>query len=138
MIKFCAGGFGVKQFVTLLVTLLVAVPMALGLLAGFAYHSTGDDVVPRPTVTAMETRLTLRDYTWNEPVMAGLVRRDFAATSTEDFQDLGTFTEPGISLACPEGYTSAATILYGDEAVWQGAAEDIAGAVLLDDGEYRL
>ncbi|MGD9559487.1 MAG: M23 family metallopeptidase [Oscillospiraceae bacterium] len=130
-----------KRFAIVLLTILLSAPIALGLMAGFAYFATGEASVPAPAITAMGTSLAPRAFEWQEPVMAGILYRDFTRQAPDDAcTDLGEVTTTALTLDVPEEYAAGARaeVLYGGTRVWEGRAQDIGQLALLENGSYRL
>lgn len=127
-----------KRVWAVVLTILLAAPMALGILAGFAFYTTDEKTVPTPVVVAMGTRLLPEGYTWQTPVLAGVMYRDFAAEGLRECAELGELAVPTLELELPEGYRTAAEVAYNGEVIWTGRAEEIGDLTLTDNGAYRL
>lgn len=127
-----------KRILVLLVTLLVAIPLALGAVAGLSYYTTSADTVPSPVIKAMETQLTPTGYEWRQPVFGGLIYRDFSRPAADAPTDLGQLNEPIFPLEVPDGYDAKATVTQGDQVVWKGRVTEMQGYQFLHNGNYHM
>lgn len=127
-----------KRALILLVTLLVATPLALGIMAGLAYYGTRAEHIPAPVITMINQNVSPSGYTWRSPVFGGLLYRDFSKTPPQRVQDIGELDGAYFSLSVPEGYDTTATLTRMGETVWSGRAADLAGYQFTDNGRYRI
>lgn len=127
-----------KRLLIIIISLLVAIPLAIGVMAGMAYYTTSEDSVPTPTLTVMDTQLPRAGYSWREPVFGGMIHRDFESPAL-DSQRLGTLTDPQLLLEPPEGgYKTTIQVLYKNEEVWSGSAAELTNYRFMTNGQYKL
>lgn len=127
-----------KRVLILLISLLVSIPLALGVMAGLAYYSTSAEHIPNPSISIMDQTLKSSGYKWRTPVFGGLIYRDFIQESPARIEDLGELTTPSLRLSVPDGYDSLVKLTCMGETVWSGRAAELADYEFLDNGRYRM
>ena len=114
-----------KRVIILLVALLLATPLALGVMAGLAYYSTSAEHIPQPVVTLLDQEIQPCGYSWYTPVFGGLLHRDFVQPAPGRIEDIGTVDGQYFTISVPEGYNCQATLTRMGEVVWSGRAARI-------------
>lgn len=127
-----------KRALILLVTLLVATPLALAVMAGLAYYGTSAEHIPAPTITLLSETVKPAGYSWRSPVFGGLIYRDFEKESPQRIQDIGEMQGAHFDLTAPDGYETTATLTRMGETVWSGRGADLASYTFTDNGRYRI
>lgn len=109
--------------------LLVAVLAALivGGVVAWSYYRTDAAAFEAPAVRVGDTTLAVNGYTWNAPVMGGLLYKSSEAPATLHTQELGVWQQPSLEIEMPGGCLSHLVV------------RDANGGVLLDaNNETRL
>lgn len=127
-----------KRALILLATLLVATPLALGIMAGLAYYGTSAEHIPSPAVTMLEQAVAPCGYTWRTPVFGGLIYRDFNQPPPQRIADIGEMAGANFDISVPDGYETQATLSRMGSIVWSGRAAELPDYTFLDSGRYRI
>lgn len=127
-----------KRTLILLATLLLAIPISLGIMASLAYYSASAKHIPKPIVKIMNQNVAISGYTWRTPVFGGLVYRDFKMPLPERIADIGEVKAKHFEVESPDGYETNATLSLMGQTVWAGRADDLAEFEFLDSGRYRI
>lgn len=128
-----------KRFLLILISLLVSVPLALGIVAGLAYRTTTESAVPRPAVVVLDQNVLPCGYQWREPVFGGLIYRDFNRTAGDESNEpIGDLYDPLLNITLPEGYKATATVERGGQVVLEGDMEQLAAFQFIDNGLHTV
>lgn len=124
----------------LIIAILVSIPLAIGVMAGLAYYTTGEGAVPSLKVTVMGEDLAPMAYSWHEPVFGGLLYRQFTKMAGEEGEaaDIGALENPYIEFAVPEGQNPTVEFLRGGSVIWTGSPEEAAAYQFVDNGSYDM
>lgn len=128
-----------KQILITISVILVAVPLLLGGVLGIAYFSVGADSVPAFTVEYNGQQIAPVGYEWHQPVLSGLLYREFVQSPSLSAADIGTITEDEFTFTLPAELEDAAvTVTKDGETYWQGSPDDWGSVTFPRDGAYIM
>lgn len=127
-----------RRIFIILSTLLVAIPLTMGVLAGVSFYNTSEENLPSPTISVMGTTLAPAGHDWQEPVFGGVLYRHFLKRPEGQAEHIGKLTDPALTVTLPSEYTATATIFHGGSRVWSGRSQDLDEYLFLDNGRYEL
>ncbi|MDL2324585.1 M23 family metallopeptidase [Ruminococcaceae bacterium OttesenSCG-928-A16] len=128
-----------KRLGIILLVFIIAVPCILGGILLVSYNSTTEDTVPLITITAAGQTCAPSSYTWHQPLIAGIMVKDFATTPTLESKDLGRLTQPTLPLVVSEPFTSETVTLFeGNAQQWAGTLQQWNTHPLTASGTYVL
>lgn len=109
-----------KKILLWLLLVAVLVVLLVGGVVAWSYYRTDAAAFEPPAVSVGGRSLAVNGYTWNAPVMGGLLYKSSEAPATLQMQDLGVWQQPSVEIALPGGCASHMVV------------RDADGAVLLD------
>lgn len=127
-----------RRLIIALIALVIAIPLALGAVAGLSYLTTTSSIIPHPHIQAMGISISPTGYNWREPILGGLIYRDFLEDVQNLPANLGVLAGESIPIAIPNGYTAKATITRENDTVFEGTQEELAQFQFIDNGTYQM
>ena len=116
-----------KKILLWLLLVAVLVVLIVGGVVAWSYHNTDAAAFDAPAVRVGGTGLAVNGYTWNVPVMGGLLYKSSEAPATLQAQELGVWGERSLEIAMPGDCLSHMVV------------KDANGNVVLDaNNETRL
>lgn len=117
-----------KRILLWLLLVAVLVGLIVGGAVAWSYSKTDAAAFEPPAVSVGGTALAVNGYTWNAPVMGGLLYKSSEAPATLQAQELGVWAEPSLDIALP-----------GDGCLSHLVVRDAGGGVLADvNNEARM
>ena len=117
-----------KKILLWLLLVAVLTVLIVGGAVAWSYHNTDAAAFDPPAVSAGGQSLAVNGYTWNVPVMGGLLYKSSEAPATLQAQELGVWDQASLEITMPGGSCRSHMVV-----------KDANGGVLLDaNNETKL
>lgn len=126
-----------KKFAIFFLIFILAVALISGGVLYFSYQHTTDESVPSVTLTVQDEEFTPNKYSWHEPLIAGIMEKDFSYNSGQP-NVLGILNAQTLPLTLSQDYNTYVTLQKNNQQIWSGTLAEWNEYHLSESGNYAL
>lgn len=128
-----------KRFGITLLIFIIAVPLIFGGILLVSYSTTTEDSIPLVSASANGQTAAPSSYAWHQPLIAGIMEKDFVEPATLDATALGQIDSTTLPVTISQRFGSEAVSLSeGGTMVWNGSLDEWNAYRLASSGNYVL